>query len=187
MEEFVGNLEGNEGLAGSRCHCQEDAVLSGCYGIQDLVDGNLLVIPGNLLPVIVERLGVELVPPFIRIAEGPCPYLFRGKVVIHLTFLSGLHIYLVDGIAVGSVSEADFQFLGIFLRLHHAFTHRLLIALRFHDSQFDTLVLEDVIRLHRSGLDSLAYPSPGDGDFREDITVSRSAPAVLFQLGVNLN
>ena len=53
MEEFIGNLESNEGLSSSSSHCEEYAFLFFCYGVEDLVDGNLLIVPGNLLSVIV--------------------------------------------------------------------------------------------------------------------------------------
>ena len=77
MEQLVADLESDECLAGSRGQRQKNPLFVLCNGVEGLVDGYLLIVPGFLGAVIIERLCIELITPFVNVSEGPGPEFLR--------------------------------------------------------------------------------------------------------------
>ena len=199
LVQFPADLEGGVGLARARCHGEQDALFVVGDGIQHGVDGDFLIVAGLAAAATVQGTQVELVAPFVLLGVGHLPQFLRRGELIHKA-LGGrddivaigvfhAHVNLPDLVAVGGVSKADVQQLGIEFRLGDALGITLLVALGLDDRQFFLLVLEDVVSLLRVFvLRKRRHHARGDIRtlLHEDFALRHLIPADVPQRRVNL-
>ncbi len=149
MEEFPGDLEGDEGFAGAGGEGEEDAVLVVGDGVEDFFDGDVLVVAGEeITAAVFEGDGGEAVAPEVFVGEGFLPEFVGGGEAQwpgDFAFLAGFHVDGVEALAVGGVGEAELEFAGVVLGLGSAFGEELVPGFGFEDGEFGVFVFEDVI------------------------------------------
>ena len=121
LEQLPGNLEGDEGFAGPCGEGQQDAGLTSRHGLQDALDGDVLVVAARMgATLVLERHGGETVAPSILLAKI-CPQRSSGlgKAATSPS-VPCLQVHAVDGLAVGGEGEPESQLGGVALGLHDA-------------------------------------------------------------------
>ena len=88
VEEFPGDLKGDERLARAGGQREQDALLVGGDGLHHPLDGDVLIIAAWMRAALVlERHGGEAVAPRVRFGEGPVPEFVRRGIARQLAFL----------------------------------------------------------------------------------------------------
>jgi len=186
VEEFPGNLEGDGGFAGAGGHGEEDAIAPFTHGIQDMLNGVVLIIPGFPgAAAVFEGDGGEAVTPLIFTGKGFGPEFVGAGVGIDIGFSASFHVDLVDAEAVGGVGEADFEFFGVVFGLADAFGVVEVSLFGFDDSEFVAFVGEDVVGKFGGGASAVADEATGGDYFAADAAAWGAAPACAFEGGVD--
>ena len=186
LEEFPGDLEGDEGLASTCSEGEQDALLALRYALQDLAHSRFLIVARLLRAIAVERLFVQFVAPQIRLTVDARPEFVGTGESVHEVLVAALAVHLVDVVAVCGVGETDAKHISILLCLGHTFCVAQLVALGFHDGELHALVDEDIVCPLGHSLLRLRDFSTRESVFGRDATSFHRSPASLFQLRVNL-
>nr|WP_256995669.1 hypothetical protein [Halomicronema hongdechloris] len=109
MEEFSGELEGDEGFAGASGHSEQDSVAPLADSFEHMGNGVVLVVAGfpGAAFVFKGHIGEAIAPP-ILFAVGGLPQVGGGEVLADGAFGPGAPIDLVNAITVIRIGEAGF-------------------------------------------------------------------------------
>ena len=188
VEEFPGDLKGNQGLARTSRKGEQDTRLVLSDRIQHAVDGDVSKVPlAQGAALVVEWHGSEAVAPRIRFGKGHRPEFVRGRVGRQLAFLTGLHVDAVDALTVRRVGVADGQLAGVVLRLRHAFCQCFVPGFGFDDRQLATAIDQHVIGGECPAAPTVALDAARrDRILAEDLAVLHNAPARRYERGVDV-
>ena len=178
LEEFPGELEGDEGFACACGHGEEDAGLALIDGFEDVLDRVMLVVAGfpGATAIFKGDKG-KTIAPEIFLAEGEVPECFGGGVLGDVGFGSGLPIDLVDAASVGGVGEAGFEFFGVVFGLGDALGVGEVSFFGFDDSEFFAFVDEYVVGVFGGGAFAVAEEATGGDNFAANPAMFNGAPA----------
>ena len=118
VEELPRELERDVGFARSGGEREQDPLVSVGNRFEDLVDGDLLVVPRRVRAAL--GLGSDIgepVAPLIALGERHVPQFLRGRVRRNVLLVTGRHVDRVDLTAVRRVGEADVELGCVLLRL----------------------------------------------------------------------
>ena len=178
LEEFPGELEGDEGFACACGHGQEDAGLVLIDGFEGVFDRVVLVVAGFPGAAAVFKGGSgEAVSPEVFLAEGEVPEFFGGGVLGDVGFGSGLPVDLVDAASVGGVGEAGFEFFGVVFGLGDALGIGEVSFFGFDDGEFFAFVDEYVVGVFGGGAFAVAEEPTGGDDFAANPAMFNCSPA----------
>ena len=128
----------------------------------------------------------EEVAPCVLHSESTVPELLGRGIAGHFAFSPGLHIDLVDALAVRGIGKPHAHLLGVVLRLADPFGNRVLIGLGLNDRQLVIAVDENVISLHEAALLAVPLNAPwGDHELTENFAATYLIPAGGLQGGVD--
>src|SRR6185437_8398290 len=136
---------------------------------------------------VLERHGGKAVAPRVGFGEGAVPELFRRGKARRFAFSAFLHVDAVDALAVGRVSEADGELVGVVLGLRNAFRYFFIPGFGLDYGELGIAVDENIIGGERFAAPPERFDAPGrDGIFTGNAAALDDAPTGGFEGGVDV-
>ena len=188
MEQFPGDLKGDEGLAGAGGEGEQDARLAGGDGFQHAVDGDVLVIAAGVgAAFVLKRNGGETVAPDVLLGVGLGPEFGGGRVAGQFALGALVHVDAVEALAIGGISETNREFPRVVLGLGDTEGEGFGPGFGLDDGEFGVAVDEDVIGDGRLAAAAVAFEAAeGDGVFAADAAAFDHAPTGRREGGVDM-
>ena len=157
LSQLPAYLESRIGFSCSGCHGQQDMVALLGNSLQNVLDGNFLIVARLAATTSIQSTEIKLVSPRVLIGERHLPQILWRRKTVYIIFLAGddifslivlnAHVDEPDLITIGAIGVTNLQGIGIELCLVNAFCHILLVTLCLYHGKFHSLVFKDVVCL----------------------------------------